>query len=163
MDLSIDPESLDTECVRQVDLFMKWCERSIEARAAVEDAKILLDTKTSEVDLRIRRRPEKYGLDKVTDPGIKATVLTHPDYLRAMKTYHEARDTAAYLEKAVLAMEMKKRMLDNLITLHGQQYFAGPATPRDLGNVWKRQQEEREKRLTERQTLRVRAKRKKKG
>ena len=33
---------------------------------------------------------------------------------------------------AVYAFEQRKTSLENLVRLHGQQYFAGPKMPRDL-------------------------------
>ena len=44
----------------------------------------------------------------------------------------EAAKVHALLSNAVMAMEQRKRMLEVLITLHGQEYFAGPSTPRNL-------------------------------
>lgn len=159
-DRKIDAEGLDVECLDQVDLFCKWAERSIGAKALVEDLKLSLEAKQAELDLRIRKRPEKHGLEKLTEAGVKAAVLNHPEFLKARKKFNRARDEAAYLDTAVSAMEMKKRMIEQLIVLHGQQYFAGPSVPRDLGKMWQLAQKQSEKRVTEKvlQIRRIRRK-----
>ena len=41
---------------------------------------------------------------------------------------------------AVRALESKKDALENLVKLHGQQYFAGPKMPRDIS--WEREQKQ---------------------
>lgn len=151
LDRRIDPNALDVECVRQVDAFFKWCERSIEARGEVDRLKLRLDTLLSELDLKVRKNPRKYGLDKITEASVKATVLTSPEYLEAWDKYFKARDDSALLDKAVAAMEMKKRMLESLITLHGQSYFAGPSAPRDLKSAYMMQMEAATERVGKKQ------------
>lgn len=140
-DHKIDPLQLDLECTRQPELFFKWAERLVEAKAAVDQAKYKWDVTEAKLALDIRSKPGDYGLTKTTEPTIAAAVKTNAKYKKARERWLEARGKADMLEKAVGAMEMKKRMLESLITLHGQQYFAGPSTPRNLGEAWLAQKE----------------------
>jgi hypothetical protein len=140
-DKRIDPDALDTECLRQADVYFKWAERAIEARGEADRLKLKLDTLVAELEIDVRKDPRKYKLDKVTDASAKAKVLSSSEYIEAHERYFSARDDAALLDKATAAMEMKKRMIETLVTLHGQSYFAGPSAPRNLKEAWMKQQE----------------------
>lgn len=155
-DKAIDPSQLDVECVRQAETFFKWAERSIEARAEVDRAKFKLEVTESRLEIECRKNPEHFGLGKVTESGIKAAVILHADHREAYKNYIEARREEGLLSVAVQAMDMKKRQLENLITLHGQKYFAGPSVPRDLIGAYVESQKDVEEKFTQRQVVRSR-------
>lgn len=150
-DRSIDPGQLDLECTQQPDLFFKWAERAVEAKKALDNAKFNLEVLEANLAIKIRRNPINYSLHKLTDTGVKTAIQNHPRYKEAYGRYLDIKGDSLLLDKAVEAMEQKKRMLEVLITLHGQEYFAGPSTPRNLVSAWKEAHEAQEKRLLERQ------------
>lgn len=159
-DHKIDPNELDVECARQPETFFRWAEQSVDAKGEVDRLKLQLEVLEARLELKIRKDPGRYALgEKTTEGAIKARVKIDDDYLELHKRYHKAKDESALLDKAVMAMEMKKRMLEVLVTLHGQNYFAGPSTPRDLGAAYLLQQQTADKRLNERQARVVRVKR----
>jgi len=151
MDQHIDPEGLDVACINQPMLFIKWAERAIEARGEVDRAKLRLETFQAELELRIRKNPSKYKLDKPTEAGIKAALALDPENIERTEEYFRVRDDAALLDKAVVAMEIRKRMLETLVTLHGQSYFAGPSAPRNLKEAYLRQQQAATERVRKKQ------------
>lgn len=153
LDLRLDPDQLDVECVRQAEIFFKWSERSVTSRGALDRLKLQLEVAEARLELEIRQDPKGHGIEgeRVTEAAIKAALVTHPKRLRLNEELNQARDDNAMLEKAVAGLEMKKRMLENLVTLHGQQYFAGPATPRSLGKLYQRHQENQAAKLNQRQ------------
>ncbi len=155
-DHKIDPHQLDVEATLQAERFFKWAKRAVEAKVAVDKTKFKMEVVEAQLQLAVRKDPDKYNLPKVTEATINATVKEHPEYRKAVKKWHQAREESAMLDKAVMAMEMKKRMLEALITLHGQQYFAGPSSPRNLGEAWLMQQEQAEKTVNKRPKKRKR-------
>lgn len=140
-DKEIDPGRLDVECVKQADLFFKWAQAAVDASFDVDRAKLHLDVVKAKLDLECRKDPASFGLAKSTESAVDAAVKTHDDYKEAYEEFIEARKNSKLLDAAVTTMEQKKRMLEVLITLHGQQYFAGPSVPRDLVADWKEHQE----------------------
>lgn len=146
-DRKVDPEQLDVEAAQQADLFFKWAEREVEAKIDVDRAKYNLEITDAKLATRIREDPERYDVKKVTESSIAAAVQNHPRHAAAYETFLSAKATHLMLEKAVLAMEQKKRMIEVLVTLHGQEYFAGPSVPRDLGAAWKESQQRRSERV----------------
>ena len=155
-DKTIDPERLDVECIRQPERFFYWAQQAVEASVEVERARLRADVTEARLEIECRQKPEEFGIAKPTESAIKAAVKIHPKYRKAYKKYLKARENAKLLDAAVTAMEQKKRMLESLITLHGQQYFAGPSVPRDLVAEWKEHQQRIETSVNERQKARTR-------
>jgi hypothetical protein len=152
-DIHIDPEQLDVECVRQADDFIKWAERAVKAKRHLDDMKVVLEgmkfeLKVVEADLslEVRANPSIHGLEeRVTEKAVESVVQTHKrmrkahnDMLDAQREVAKAAEGAGLLGAAVDAMEQRKRMLEVLITLHGQSYFAGPSVPRNLPKLYQR-------------------------
>ncbi len=148
-DRQIDPYNLEVECVRQTDLFCGYAQEAITARAAmdnadkaVDDAKEIVKNTAARLSLVCRENPLAFNLPKATEASIEAAVRVHPDFQKALaaqsatsQDYVDARQAYGELEVAVKAMEMKKSMLEALVKLHGQQYFAGPSVPRSLADA----------------------------
>jgi len=151
VDRTIEPTELDVEAAQQADLFFKWAQRAVKARARVDRQKLRLDTLDARLSLECRSHPENFGLERTTEGAIVAAVKTHEDYAKAYDAYLRAKESSALMDKAVEAMEQKKRMLEVLITLHGQQYFAGPSVPRDLSAAWQEHQQRATDLTTQRQ------------
>lgn len=135
-DRQIDPAALDIAAVEQADLFFKWAKRAVDAKKDLDDADAEMDRMKSVLELKCRRSPEKYGITSVTEAAVKATAITHPRYLAAVQSHHAARARSAELDAMVKAMDQRKRMIEVLVDLHGQEYFAGPAVPRDLAAAY---------------------------
>lgn len=136
IDRRIEPDQLDVECIQQADLFFKYSLRAIEAKKEVERQEFELDTYEAKLQMQCRRSPGDFGLDNVTESGVKSAVKCHDKFHKRAMALIDAKEEMAVLQAAVTTMDMKKRMLESLITLHGQQYFAGPAIPRNIADNW---------------------------
>lgn len=140
-DLRIDVDALDVEFAMQPAKYMKWAEKLANARKCLDDVKQNLDVVRAELAHDIRTRSDKYDIDKITVDAVKdaiarATVETSQvakEYVEELEDLTEAQYDVEILQAAVRAMDHRKTALENLVRLHGAQYFAGPSTPRDLG------------------------------
>ena len=98
-DRTIDPGQLDVEATRQADVFYKWAERSIHAKAEADRLEFNLEVKEARLQLRCRAEPSFVGLESTTEAAIKSAVRAHQEYVdlaRAEKAhagsaYHPAR------------------------------------------------------------------------
>ncbi|MFW6272182.1 MAG: hypothetical protein ACOC2U_00165 [bacterium] len=134
-DMYIDDTALDVEWTEQAELATEWGEKWVEAQdvflRADENVKIV----RSELILKINKNPEKYlgeGI-KPTDAKIEAAYRVHPKHKEAKEQWLNAKKELADLEVAKNEIAFtRKSALENLVTLHGQGYFAGPSMPRDL-------------------------------
>jgi hypothetical protein len=161
-DRTIDPSQLDVEAACQADLFFKWAERSVEARAEVDRAKLRLSITEARLQMECRKSPENFDLARVTEPAIGAAVKASKKYRETSDALIRAHETSAMIDQAVKALDIKKRMIEVLITLHGQQYFAGPSVPRDLVAAWRERNEKIETVVKKKQVGKARPRKRKK-
>jgi len=132
LDIHIDCEALDIECLDQAKLMLRYTRIEAEAKREEDRTKETLDLTKAELDKSIRTVPENYKIEKVTEAAITSIILMDEKYQRANALYIDAKFESKVASGAVRAFEQRKDMLETLVRLHGQQYFAGPKVPRDL-------------------------------
>lgn len=137
-DVSIDDSALDVEWLAQSSLTFKYCKIEADARKALDDAKARLDIIKAELDQDIRANPESFGLPKVTESAIGNAISASKKCKDAEEEVRQASYELNMAQAAVRSIYAKKDALENLVRLHGQQYFAGPSVPRDLSKEWEK-------------------------
>jgi len=143
-DIEIDETSLDIEWLEQPKLFMQYSRHLADMRRRADETKQTLDIVRAEIDRDAREDPEKFQITgKVTEGAITSAVLTNDKYKKAYQDFLDAKYEMDMALSAVRAFEQRKDALENLVRLHGQEYFAGPRVPRDLHE----EKEKRRKRL----------------
>lgn len=133
-DVDIDEDALDVCWLEHPRLMMKYSRKAAEAHRTMDLAKEKLDLVYAQLDQAVRSNPKAYDItaEKPTEGAIKAAILTHVDYQIVSTAYIDSKFENAVAAKAVEAFEHRKSALENLVRLHGQQYFAGPSVPRNL-------------------------------
>ncbi len=134
-DLKIDETALDIEWLDQPTLMFKYGKLLAYARMEADLSKENLNLVKAELDKDIRTNPEMYAIDKITEAAIQNTILTQSKYKKAYQRYIDASFEVNILQSAVSAVDQRKTALENMVRLHGQQYFAGPRIPRDLSEM----------------------------
>jgi hypothetical protein len=141
-DMFIDDSALDVEWLEQSTLATKWgmyyndCKE--EFTRSEENVKVV----QAELNALVNEDPETH-----LGEGIKPTVANVDAFIRTHDNYKEAKERWIKAMRAMNDAEVikneisftRKAALENLVQLHGQQYFAGPRVPRNL-------HDEREKR-----------------
>lgn len=140
-DVTIDPDALDVEWLGQPGLIFKYSKKSAEAQQELSNAKEALELCKALLDKKIRTNPEKYGIEKITETVVANTIISQDDFKEVNQVYQEVQFEVNILRGVMDALNNKKSALENLVKLHGQNYFAGPSVPRDLTKEW----EQREK------------------
>jgi hypothetical protein len=140
-DIHIDEQSLDVEWLEQPSLMMKYARISANARMELDRAKEELEFTRATLDKEIRSDPDKYGIDKVTEAVVLATIMIHKDYKEANNALINAKFESDIASSAIRAIDARKDALENLVRLHGMQYFAGPSIPRDITSERKKIQD----------------------
>jgi hypothetical protein len=131
-DLKIEETALDVECLNQPRLMMKYSEEYASVQAEMADAKEELDVFEAKADAAIRNDPEKYGITKITEAAVKAAILLDEDCAEKRKELRRLKEKVDLISGAVRSVDARKKMLELLVQLYGQQYFAGPKIPRDI-------------------------------
>lgn len=131
-DIKIDETALDVEWLDQPRLMFYYAQHAAKMRMETDIAKEKLDIVRAEIDKEVRMNPEDFDIAKITEATVQAAIISDSRYRAANKAYLEAKYESDIASSAVRAMDARKDALENLVRLHGQQYFAGPKMPRDL-------------------------------
>jgi len=125
-DLEIDKYALDAECVDQPRKFMKWSENLADAMAELDRADQRLDVTKAGVEQDVRKDPDKYFIEKVTEAAIKVAVTLDQTTKDAHEDWVQAKHKVGILMAARGAMEQRRSMLENLVKLFLSGYWADP-------------------------------------
>ena len=147
-DMYIDENALDVELIEQPSLMQKYTQELAEAKLERDLAKEALDLKRAEIDLDVRDNPENYQLTKITEAAIGNCILMEDEYKELVKVYNEANFEVNVLQGVVSALDHRKSSLEKLVTLHGQNYFAGPVVPHDITELRREKEAERNRRIS---------------
>jgi len=145
-DIRIDPDALDIEWLQQASLALQYAKYLEEIRAEVKKMRERKKTKRSELILEANASPEVCcGKAKPNAADIEAYYRTHDDYKTIAEKLISQEEELAYAELAFNEIAWtRKKALENLVTLHGQQYFAGPKVPRNISKEWEAKQKQRD-------------------
>jgi len=154
-DMYIDHDALDIECLDQPQMMMKYAKKLATLKLERDQLKEEVDLVRAEQDKAIREDPESFGLVKITETAINNTILTTKEYKSVMKEYLQAKFEVDTCQGAVSAIEQRKSMIEALIKLHGQQYFAGPSIPRQLNEEREKRSENVQKKIASKMTRRT--------
>lgn len=135
-DILIDESALDVEWLDQPRRMVEYTRLAAEARRGLDFAQENVEFVKATLDRAIRADPARYGVVAgsrgVTEDSIKAGIQVHEEYQIAAREAIDRRYEHEVAVGAVRAFDQRKTALENLVRLHGQSYFAGPAVPRDL-------------------------------
>jgi len=133
-DIIIDETNIDVEVLNQAKLGLKYgiyfAECQDRLTRAEENLKLLKAQLTNEL---LEDPEDLIGVAKPTGPMMEAYYRDHKKHKEAKEEWIEA---SKELEIARVAQKevcyTRKTMLELLVKLHAQSYFAGPSVPRDL-------------------------------
>lgn len=140
-----DKDLLDEEWVRQPKLYHTYAVKLANAKMNVEEAKADYDLAEAElkrvageVSLKIRKEPNKYGIEKITEDAVNSRVINSNAYKEARSDVDAAaavildyKHKVDIIAAAVRAIEHRKESLENLVKLVLADYYS---TPRIDGN-----------------------------
>lgn len=142
--VEIDHNALDIEWIEHPKVFMEVSMELVDEKKKLKKLQMRKDIREADAMKEIKEDPEKFGLKaKPTIPEFKAAVDVHEDVLRARQKIIDQEHEVGMFQACVSALEHKKRGLESLVTLHGQQYFASPKEPRDLDTEYLKDAEKR--------------------
>ena len=125
--LDIDQNDLDREFCRQPRLYIEYASELADARLAFDEADAAFKTIKATLDGLIRSDPSVYNLpDKITETVIASTIITQDEYMEAQKKVHSTQYKVNLLYAMTGALDHKRSSLENLVKLHGQNYFSTP-------------------------------------
>lgn len=135
-DVEIDESILDVMWIDQPRLTAKYCRIMAHYQRTMDLAEERVNFVKSTLARDIRADPSAHdvvpGSRGITEDQIKAATRVNEEYRAANRAYIEAKYQFEVARGAVKSVDNRKAALENLVRLHGQQYFAGPSVPHDL-------------------------------
>ena len=122
----IDQDRLDYEWMRQAKLYGQQADECALAQKDLDVAKSELELVQADLAHSIRVTPEAHGLVKVTEGAIQENILRSKKYQTANEHFIEMKYRVNLLKGHLEALDHKKKALESLVFLHGQNYFAEP-------------------------------------
>jgi hypothetical protein len=126
----IDIYSLHTEWVRQDRLVGYYGTKLAKAKRKHEECKTACQVFEAETARRIRRKPLRYGVKRLTESAVKEAVhletLTSDEHSKLI----EAKYEVDLYDAAMKRLEHRKRLLSDMVYLQGQSYYAEPVMPK---------------------------------
>jgi len=137
-DIEIDESALDVEWLDQANLALRYGRHYVALRRQVQLAEERVKTIRSDLIAEANEDPEgKLGKSKPNASDIEAYYRRSEVYRKAKTDLIDKEYELGYAEIAKNEISFtRKAALENLVTLHGQQYFAGPRIPRNLSKEW---------------------------
>lgn len=130
-DIQVVISRLELEWVRQPQLVWQYGKLAADAKDEVSRIENEISMHEAEVAANVRRKPELHGLppDKVTDKNIKYAIELDAGFQRLNRQLRIAKKNYDIIERAVTAIDHKKRALEHLVKLLSMDYFSGPSVP----------------------------------
>lgn len=130
--IQIDEGCLDTEWARHSSCYMDVIEAQVAASEQLDKLRDKLSGTEAIIACDVRRNPEMYGAQKITDQVVKEIVASSDKIIVLQSEILQARRQLALLNGVVTAMEHRKKALENLVELYVCNY---QSEPRPLSRV----------------------------
>jgi hypothetical protein len=126
--IEIDISRLDEEWVKHPKMVQKCATFVADAKQRHSEAKAQLEIGEAEIKQEIRRDPAKFGIEKSTEGQFNEVMTTQEQYRKLLNKVNKAKYHVDILDGLMVALDHRKRALENLVSLHGQSYFSVPKT-----------------------------------
>lgn len=128
--LAIDMTLLDKEWVNQPRLFFRYAKELADARQKLEESNANVKLVIAEADKKVRLSVADRE-KKPPEAAIAQQISRRKEVKAAEQEALTAKHRVDVLYAAVNALEHRKAALENLVKLHGQNYFSAPKAASD--------------------------------
>lgn len=142
--LETDKFALDDEWQRIAKLFRNCSRARAKQKKRVDATKAYFELVEAKLKMKVYKDPEKYDT-KSTDKAVENCVITLPEYQEAQKDWIESKYKLDLLDGICDSVQIKRRALEDLVTLQGRDYWADPRVRGDNKDL-KEKYDELEKR-----------------
>ena len=136
VDIIIDDTALDIEWLEQASLAMRYGKYFAQKKQELLQSQERIKVVRAELIAKANADPEgTCDKAKPNTADIEAYYRNHKRHKIAKEEWIKAQFELDIAEIAKNEIGFTRKMaLENLVKLHGQQYFAGPKVPRDLNS-----------------------------
>jgi hypothetical protein len=122
---------LDSECEAQTGLYGETADQLADAKETLARMEAREEVVKAEIELKIRKSPERFGINNVTENAIKATIRIQPEVKKARLKVIKAHHLVNMLTGRCRTLEHRKQSLEDLVYLDSRDYFSRPKVPKE--------------------------------
>ena len=130
--LDMDVNQLDEMWLEQPRLYHKYAKKLANTRQQLEEEKAELELIKAEFDRDIRSNPGEFSLEKITETVVSNTIIIQEKYQSQLAQVGDLKHQVDIIQAVVTTLDHRKRALENLVSLHGQDYFSSPRAKDNL-------------------------------
>lgn len=134
-ELVVDPLDLPEEWIKQPVLYDRAIVAVKDAKRSMDASKEDLDVLIAETRIRLRTTKPKEKDVKITDKYVNEMIEIDEHVIRAKRLYNLLSQQHGLMVGRVRSVEMKKKTLENLVTLVIGQLYSLPKEGRTIKNV----------------------------
>ncbi len=141
----VDRNDLASDWFGHTKVYWGFAEEAVNLKLELDRAEAALKVREDEVKLvdaelylAIRADPASFGIEKGTEPEVKACVLVQKKYREAKQAVYDATEKVNRKEHAygmakarVYTMDNKKSTLENVTKLRLSNFWSEPQAPKD--------------------------------
>jgi hypothetical protein len=125
-EIKINRFKLEEECERHVSLYHYYSKARAETKAELDDANDKLKLASAEVDQYLRGHWDEPSYGKQTENALKNVLETHPRITKLKDSIRDIQKNLYILDASTFALDHRKSMLDNLVTLLVKGFYSAP-------------------------------------
>lgn len=126
----------------QPQLMLQWTRKLADAKEEYRRASANLELVEAELKLDIRMHAVKYGLEKVTEDGIKSKMIVNRQYQEALKEEIKAEHKMEVIKAKVTALHQRKAGLEAKVQLMTMGFHSKPKAPQEEYDAMREAQRE---------------------
>ena len=130
----LDKYKLDEAWLDQPKYMHKYSQQLADVRSELDQAKARRDVVLAEVELDVRKDPEKYQVSKVTEASVKVTVLKDERCQKMNARVLRMKHRVDVLQALVDSLHDRRKSIEKLVDLWLADYWAEPRVPKSLPN-----------------------------
>ena len=122
--LAVDRQNIDIAVEDQTKKMAKYARLLGEVKQEVLVLKASLELIEAELDPKIRKNPDSYGIDSPTEAQVAKAIVRNTTYQEKLSELHKAQEKEHDLRAVVAALDDRRFMIMALVKLHESEYFA---------------------------------------
>ena len=131
-DMKINEDDLSSEWLEQPSIYIYYAETHAKALYMKEKISNYLDLVQAQLDSEIRRDWEKHFDKAPTETAIKNWILKQEKYKKALDKYQKASYKVNLMQSVKVALDHRKKALENLVTLFVSGFHSEPKIKRSV-------------------------------
>lgn len=125
----VDINNLDKEWIQHPQKVKDSSDQLAECKKELSLMKRRLEVLEAEISLKIRKDPNIFGIEKITEKVVESLVISDSKVERIKQEIIKLEYHQDIYRGSISALDAKKKALEDLVYLWGSSYYSSPKAP----------------------------------